>query len=218
MILQIQSTLGISITLFLLTILITVVAILFYMNWGDKVQLIKKRFLFFILSIIPGVLINIYYIILLHDKFGDNFLNVLIIALFSSAVPVFIIKHISFRTIQYQQIRELTKLEKGKTLLQIKNLKVYYPLLGGFLKRQIGAVKAVDGVDLSVKTGETLGLVGESGCGKTTLAKAVLGLVDVEEGEMLFHDVPIDEKFTSYLRQKIQIVFQDPDASLNPRL
>ncbi|MHA2473201.1 MAG: ABC transporter ATP-binding protein [Promethearchaeota archaeon] len=218
MILQIQSTLGISIALFLLTIIITVVAILFYMNWGDKIQLIKKRALFFILSIIPGVIINIYYIILLHDKFGDNFLNVMIVALLISAIPVVIIKHISFRTIQYQQIRELTKLEKGKILLQIKNLKVYYPLLGGFLKRQIGAVKAVDGVDLSVKTGETLGLVGESGCGKTTLAKAVLGLVEVEEGEMLFHDIPIDEKFTSYLRQKIQIVFQDPDASLNPRL
>ncbi|MHA2400090.1 MAG: ABC transporter ATP-binding protein [Promethearchaeota archaeon] len=219
MLFQFQTdTLGISIALYLLTTAITIVAILFYMNWGDKIQLIKKRALFFLLSITPGFLSVTIRFIQLYDNFADNFLNVLIVALLISAIPVIIIKHISFRTIQYQQIRELTKLEKGKTLLQIKNLKVYYPLLGGFLKRQIGAVKAVDGVDLSVTTGKTLGLVGESGCGKTTLAKAVLGLVETEEGEMLFHDIPINEKFTSYLRQKIQIVFQDPDASLNPRL
>jgi oligopeptide/dipeptide ABC transporter ATP-binding protein len=219
MILQIPSdTLGISIIMFLFSILLTIATTLFYMNWGDKIQLIKKRALFYSLSIIPGCIIEIIAFFLLYDNFADQFLSVLINVFLSSVIPVFIIKHISFRTIKYQEIRELTELEKGKILLQIKNLKVYYPLLGGFLKRQIGAVKAVDGVSLTIKTGETLGLVGESGCGKTTLAKAILGLEEAEEGEMLFHDIKIDEKFSSYLRQKIQIVFQDPDASLNPRL
>jgi oligopeptide/dipeptide ABC transporter ATP-binding protein len=102
--------------------------------------------------------------------------------------------------------------------LELENVKVYYPLFGGILKRQIGAVKAVDGVSFEIKTGETIGLVGESGCGKTTVAKAVLGLINKEAGIIKFKNNPIPETYTSYLRQKIQIVFQDPDASLNPRM
>ena len=108
-------------------------------------------------------------------------------------------------------------LEKDKHLLTVKNLKVYYPLLAGMLKRQVGAVKAVNGVSFEIKTGETFGLVGESGCGKTTIANAILGLIEKTEGDIFFHDEPIPDEFSGYLRQKIQIVFQDPDASLNPR-
>ncbi|NVM45369.1 MAG: ABC transporter ATP-binding protein [Candidatus Lokiarchaeota archaeon] len=85
------------------------------------------------------------------------------------------------------------------------------------LKRQVGAVQAVNGVSFEIKTGETFGLVGESGCGKTTIANAILGLVEKTDGDILFHNEPIPDEFTGYLRQKIQIVFQDPDASLNPR-
>jgi len=129
-----------------------------------------------------------------------------------------VLKTIFNKRIPLGEIRELAKLEQGKVLLEINNLKVYYPLVGGMLKRQIGAVKAVDGVDLVIRTGETLGLVGESGCGKSTLAKAVLGLVKIEAGDIRFNEIKINMKeYSSYLRQKIQIVFQDPDASLNPR-
>jgi oligopeptide/dipeptide ABC transporter ATP-binding protein len=86
------------------------------------------------------------------------------------------------------------------------------------LKRKVGDVKAVDGVTFEIKTGETLGLVGESGCGKTTIANTILGLLEKEDGEILYHGESVPNELTSYLRRKIQMVFQDPDASLNPRL
>jgi len=139
-------------------------------------------------------------------------------ALLVTVICTFILKVIINRRIPYGELRELTELEKGKNLLQIKNLKVYYPLLGGVLKRQIGAVKAVDGVSLSIRTGETLGLVGESGCGKSTLAKAIIGLVDMEAGDIFYRNININKYYSNIIRQKIQIVFQDPDASLNPRM
>jgi oligopeptide/dipeptide ABC transporter ATP-binding protein len=142
----------------------------------------------------------------------------LVLALVFSVIFSLVLKTIFIKRIPMGEIRELTKLEEDKVLLEINALKVYYPLIGGVLKRQIGSVKAVDGVDLVIKTGQTLGLVGESGCGKSTLAKAILGLVDIEEGQILFDDILIDRSYSNYLRQKIQIVFQDPDASLNPRM
>ncbi len=86
------------------------------------------------------------------------------------------------------------------------------------LKRSFGSVKAVDGVTFDIKTGETVGLVGESGCGKTTVGNALLGLVPKEAGEIIFNKKVIPNNYPKYLRQKIQIVFQDPDASLNPRM
>jgi oligopeptide transport system ATP-binding protein len=186
--------------------------------WGDKIQLVKFRVSFSFASAIPGI----YYLLFTFNTQLELFrLNIainLLISFVLAVISIIIMKKIAYRTIQFKEIRGLTVLEKGKTLLTAKDLKVHYPLFKGTLKRQVGAVKAVDGVSFNVKTGETLGLVGESGCGKTTIAKAILGLVNITEGKVLFQDKPIPPNYSSYLRQKIQMVFQDPDASLNPRL
>jgi len=193
------------INFFLLSFIPALTLAFFIINWDDRSQLLQNRkYLYLSVSLLSSLI-------------AFFFPNSIIIAIILSAVFSFVIKFIFYRRIPLGKIRELNVLEPGKVLLEIKDLKVYYPLLGGILKREIGAVKAVDGVDLKIKTGETLGLVGESGCGKTTLANAILGLVEVDGGEIFFNNKKID-KYNSNLRQKIQIVFQDPDASLNPRL
>jgi len=143
--------------------------------------------------------------------------QMLFVALFSIVISS-ILKYIFIKRIPIGKIRELTELEENRNLLEVDNLKVYYLLTKGALKKKIGAVRAVDGISLNIKTGETLGLVGESGCGKTTVANCLLGLVEKEDGEIIFNDKPILTPYSTYLRQKIQIVFQDPDASLNPRM
>jgi oligopeptide/dipeptide ABC transporter ATP-binding protein len=191
---------------------------IFAVYWGNKIQLVEGIRYIALFSLFPGISFITYTFLNQLGMFINNFfLNLLMGSLFS-IFTAFFIKHISYTTISLQEIRELTVLEKGKKILQVENLKVYYPLIGGVLKRQIGAVKAVDGISFEIETGETVGLVGESGCGKTTVAKAILGLVKKEEGEIYFRDSPIPPSYSSYLRQKIQIVFQDPDASLNPRM
>ncbi len=106
-------------------------------------------------------------------------------------------------------------------LVQIEGLKVHYPITQGLLLgRQVGAVRAVDGVDLTIEEGRTLGLVGESGCGKSTLGKAVLRLAPVTAGKVVFDGDDVatlkGEKLRAK-RQDMQMVFQDPLASLNPR-
>jgi microcin C transport system ATP-binding protein len=105
-------------------------------------------------------------------------------------------------------------------LLRVGDLKVWFPIQRGFLRRTIGHVKAVDGVTLTARRGQTLGVVGESGSGKTTLGKAVLRL-EASRGEILFNDRPLhglSARDLRPLRPRIQIIFQDPYGSLNPRM
>jgi len=106
-------------------------------------------------------------------------------------------------------------------VLQIKNLKTYFPLKTNFFGKVTEEVKAVDDVTFDVYPGETLGLVGESGCGKTTLGRTVLRLVDPTSGEVIFKGQPLHSMTTKELtdvRKDIQIIFQDPYSSLNPRI
>src|SRR5579875_3297798 len=110
---------------------------------------------------------------------------------------------------------------RGETLLQVENLKTYFPILGGIFRRTVGYVQAVDDISFDVKKGETFGLVGESGCGKTTTGRTILRLNKATAGKVTFDgkDVfalsPNDLKKT---RADMQIIFQDPYSSLNPRM
>lgn len=106
-----------------------------------------------------------------------------------------------------------------ENLLEIQNLKTYYPVKGGFLKRTVGNVKAVDNVSFEIKKGETLGLVGESGCGKSTAGRTILRLLKPTDGKIIFEGKDITNlrgKSLRDIRKDLQMVFQDPYASLNP--
>lgn len=110
--------------------------------------------------------------------------------------------------------------EQGRLLLRVQDLVKHYPVRGGVLLGEIASVKAVDGVSLVISEGETLGLVGESGCGKTTLGKTILRLEEPDSGSIFFQEEDIlsyDKKQMRALRAKMQIIFQDPFSSLNPR-
>jgi peptide/nickel transport system ATP-binding protein len=106
------------------------------------------------------------------------------------------------------------------TLLEVKNLKMYFPVTKGLLKKTIANVKAVDDVSFSIRRGETLGLVGESGCGKTTVARCILRLYRPTAGQIIFEGQDISswpKNRIRPLRQKMQLIFQDPYSSLDPR-
>jgi oligopeptide transport system ATP-binding protein len=108
----------------------------------------------------------------------------------------------------------------AESLLQVKGLKKHFPIKGGLLSKEIGAVKAVDGLSFEVKKGETLGIVGESGCGKSTTGRLLLRLIEPTDGQVIFEDKEVTSLSNSEmrkLRREMQMVFQDPFASLNPR-
>jgi oligopeptide/dipeptide ABC transporter ATP-binding protein len=206
--------------LFLLFLMILIGFIVFFAQWGAKMQLVEKKNFIYFASLFPGI-IYLSYIFFLQFEFSQPLITTFVM----SFIIAFITKIIAYKYAKIRLEQEIQKAQKMITkvnhenvVLQAKNLKVYYPLYGGIIKRELGSVKAVDGIDFEIKSGETVGLVGESGCGKTTVALAILGLVKKTEGEILFYKKPIPNRYSKYLRQKIQIVYQDPDASLNPRM
>jgi oligopeptide transport system ATP-binding protein len=111
--------------------------------------------------------------------------------------------------------------ERGSELLRVENLKVHFPITQGVIfKREVGVVKAVDGVSFGVRRGETLGLVGESGCGKSTTSLAVLRMHPVTEGRIWFEgeDITAQDRTSGRFRRRMQMVYQDPYGSLDPRM
>ena len=115
--------------------------------------------------------------------------------------------------------------QTNETLLEVQGLKKYFPIQQGFLRRTVGYIKAVDNVNLTVKRGETLGVVGESGCGKTTMGRCLIRLYEPTDGKIHLNVdnqtisvTELDRKEMHLFRRNAQIIFQDPYASLNPRM
>ena len=110
---------------------------------------------------------------------------------------------------------------ENNVLLKVEDLKMHFPIFRGLIRRQVGAVHAVDGVSFNVRRGETLGLVGESGCGKSTTGRSILQLYKPTSGKIMFDDVnlvSLKSEDMRLMRRKMQMIFQDPYASLNPRM
>jgi peptide/nickel transport system ATP-binding protein len=115
---------------------------------------------------------------------------------------------------------------KNDILLKVRDLKKYFPIRKGLLQRTVNQLRAVDGISFDIREGETLGLVGESGCGKTTTGRCILRTIEPTSGEIVFDDEELgpvdvrklDKQDLKYVRRNMQLVFQDPFSSLNPRM
>lgn len=108
----------------------------------------------------------------------------------------------------------------NQPILEVKGLKKYFPVFAGLFRKQVGSIKAVDGIDFTIQPGKVLGMVGESGCGKSTAARAAIRLIEPTAGQINFMGnslLALDAKDLKKIRKDIQMVFQDPYASLNPR-
>jgi oligopeptide transport system ATP-binding protein len=111
--------------------------------------------------------------------------------------------------------------KKNEVLLRVEDLVMHFPIYRGVIRRQVGAVHAVDGVSFSIKRGETLGLVGESGCGKSTTGRTILQLYKPTAGHVYYEDTDLTmlkREEMRFMRREMQMIFQDPYASLNPRM
>lgn len=115
---------------------------------------------------------------------------------------------------------------RSDAMLEVKDLKMHFPIYGGFFRRVVGQVKAVDGVNLFIRPGETLGLVGESGCGKTTTGRCIIRAYKPLDGQILYRQTdgnvmdlaPLDDQSLRPYHREIRMIFQDPYSSLNPRM
>ena len=208
-----------SAALLFLSLIIFLALALLSTSWGDKSQLLKP--MIYLLTVVLTISPVYLYIIIEYFRLGENFGVVIPGYWFPLAFLIFLLNYIikifTYKTIPYMEIRSQKPIEKGITLLKVEDLRTYYPIYKGVFKRHFADVKAVNGVSFELKSGETLGLVGESGCGKTTIARTILGLVKKKSGQIFFEGKPLTHRFTQLQRQKIQVIFQDPDASLNPR-
>src|SRR3989339_527243 len=110
----------------------------------------------------------------------------------------------------------------NNNLIEVSHLKKYFPIKSGLLQKIVGHVKAVDDVSFTIKKGQTFGLVGESGCGKTTIGRTILRLIEPTAGSAVIDGVDIfqihSKELLRRMRQKMQLIFQDPYSSLNPRI
>jgi oligopeptide/dipeptide ABC transporter ATP-binding protein len=119
--------------------------------------------------------------------------------------------------IETKAVRQMS----DEVLVSVRNIKKHFPIRSGILQRPVGAVKAVDGVSFDIRSGRTLGLVGESGCGKTTVGRTILRLLDATEGTVLFEGIDLmslNNRQLRAMRPKMQFIFQDPFSSLSPRM
>jgi len=110
---------------------------------------------------------------------------------------------------------------RDDVLVEVENLVMYFPVTAGVMQKRVADVKAVDGISFYIKRGETLGLVGESGCGKTTTGRCILQLYEITDGKVVFEGKDlskISHREMRRMRRNMQLIFQDPYASLDPRM